>query len=130
MSRRGASPRPSCGWCGRGNRRRPKLTTEGDMEWLTRNRIWSGLEVAVGLVGLIGLALALLRPGEPHLAFTEAKCGLIVKGMPRREVEGLLGGPPGDYATRPTYAAPRFGSIETLFAPEWKDDAGNIVIRF
>jgi hypothetical protein len=54
--------------------------------------------LAVGLV-LAGALFALVMPR--HCPVNRAACGRIKEGMTRAEVEKILGGPPGDYRTRP-----------------------------
>lgn len=54
--------------------------------------------LAVGMVLASGLT-ALLRPR--HCPVGREAAGRIVEGMSRAEVHAVLGGPPGDYRTRP-----------------------------
>jgi hypothetical protein len=54
--------------------------------------------LAIGLV-LFGALVALLRPWRCPV--NGAAAGQIDKGMTQAEVEEVLGGPPGDYTTRP-----------------------------
>jgi hypothetical protein len=100
----------------------------------TRRRIGFLIGVAVGLL-LVGtlLPIVLPRPSPVTLAVFER----IEQGMTRAEVEGVLGGPPGDYRTRPTsrvwislgeggsMVAMGFRSRET-----WEGDEGSIEVTF
>jgi hypothetical protein len=58
------------------------------------------------LVALLAVALTLFGAVLPlvlprHCPVNKAACERIEVGMTKREVEKILGGPPGDYRTRP-----------------------------
>jgi hypothetical protein len=92
------------------------------------SRLVIGL-LAVGLV-LAGTLLALVIPrhcGVNRVAFERLK-----PGMTSAEVEAILGGPEGDYRTRP----PSFwidltgGSIDDLDWTMWRGDEGEVYLGF
>jgi outer membrane protein assembly factor BamE (lipoprotein component of BamABCDE complex) len=61
------------------------------------------LAVSLVLVGVL-VALVMLR----HCPVNRAAVERIRKGMTRAEVEQILGGPPGDYRTRPGFSSRHF----------------------
>ncbi len=60
--------------------------------------------LAAGVLVLLAVGAFVLRP-RPSRATLENR-GLLREGMTRAEVQAVLGGPPGDYRTGPTRAAP------------------------
>jgi hypothetical protein len=64
----------------------------------TSGWVWR-LVVAAVLLLLVGLLLPVLFPGSSRV--TPAAVARIKVGMTQAEVETTLGGPPGDYRTRP-----------------------------
>ncbi len=56
--------------------------------------------------------------------------GLIRKGMSRTEVEAIVGGPPGEYTSKPVvkYYAPTGLSLERTVA--WATDDGDLTVSF
>jgi hypothetical protein len=82
-------------------------------------------KLLIGLVAatllLSGLLLALLIP--THCPVNRMACERIEKGMTLTQVEQLLGGPPGDYRTRPIYRE-RASVISTVdyFGPGWPEN--------
>jgi hypothetical protein len=74
------------------------------------------------------MRIALMRHPSHPKTYTKELSSSILVGMPRREVEAMLGGPAGDYTTRP-YLLPApgswFGSRE-----QWISDDGAIGITF
>ena len=88
--------------------------------------------LAVGLV-LAGGLIALLRP--QHCPVGRAAAGRIEEGMTRAEVHAVLGGPPGDYRTRPhphRYCAfvdgPAVGMMP--FVERWGGDEGTVSVHY
>jgi hypothetical protein len=87
--------------------------------------------LAVALV-LCGASLALVAPR--HCSVNRAACDRIKEGMTRAEVEQILGGPPGDYRTRPGPAVPStfVSAPARLFYchEEWRGDGVALWVNF
>jgi hypothetical protein len=85
--------------------------------------LWTGIAA--------GLAVALyflVRPPAPKHNFDRTSFEKINKGMTLAEVEAILGGPPGDYTTRPTIS-----ECDVGWGPgekEWVSDEGAISVWF
>jgi hypothetical protein len=86
--------------------------------------------VAVALVFAGGL-VALLKP--IHCPVNRAALGRIEEGMTQAEVYAVLGGPPGDYRTRPP-APPllmsNFRSGPLCLTEVWKGDEGTLTVGY
>jgi hypothetical protein len=84
------------------------------------------LPVLAAIVALVGAFIMWPRTDR----ITAANCGLIREGMSQSDVEGILGGPPGDYRTVPTK--------EWMLKPyrpgeepkTWQGDTGDIQVVF
>jgi hypothetical protein len=88
--------------------------------------------LAGGLV-LAGILVSLAMPR--HCPVNPAAYERIEKGMTKAEVEAILGGPPGDYRTRPgreTYLPlPILSPEEEVWPVErWQGDEGAVHIYF
>jgi hypothetical protein len=91
--------------------------------------------LGVGLA-LVALGLAFtdraLTPARAQI--TEAAFRRIGPGMPRQEVEAILGGPPGDYMTDHRFLALDIWGNGVLMRPgqraEWWGDGGIIQVGF
>ena len=88
--------------------------------------------LAVGMVLASGLT-ALLRPR--HCPVGREAAGRIVEGMSRAEVHAVLGGPPGDYRTRPhphRYDAVVDGLVMGMmpFVERWGGDEGTVSVHY
>jgi hypothetical protein len=89
--------------------------------------------LAVGLV-LFGALVALVGPRQ--CLVSEAACNRIKVGMTQAEVEEILGGPPGDYKTRPRDDPELFDltntdkSVVFTECKEWSGDEGRVFVRF
>ncbi len=81
--------------------------------------------VAVVLV-MAGVLVALLGPWPCRV--TRANCERIKEGMTRAEVEAILGGPPGDYRTRPN-EADAF-AVSEWRGEVWSGDEGHVWLDF
>jgi hypothetical protein len=94
-----------------------------------RKYLLAGLAVALLLGGAL---FALLRPW--HCPVTHSTFAWIKEDMTRAEVETILGGPPGDYRTRPVDTEGFHFPTATLAGltqmQEWQGDEGDIVLRF
>jgi hypothetical protein len=92
------------------------------------------------LVGLLAVALVLCGAffalvGPRHCPVNRAACERIKEGMTQAEVEAILGGPPGDYRTRPhapnTFVPFIATSWRTPFFQErWLGDEGTIFVDY
>jgi hypothetical protein len=81
---------------------------------------------AVALI-LFGAAFPALFPGPSKVI--KAAFGKIEEGMSQAEVEALLGGPPGDYTTGPTFvlsSSYSMGEPGTILI--WHDDDGLLAV--
>jgi hypothetical protein len=83
--------------------------------------------LAVGLV-LLGGLVALLRPW--HCPVNCAACERIEKGMTQTEVEEILGGPPGDYTTRPGGFLPLVFAVSMKPRKTWQGDECVVHVTF
>jgi hypothetical protein len=88
--------------------------------------------LAVSLV-LVGAFVALVGPR--HCPVNRAACERIKEGMTQAEVEAILGGPSGDYRTRPYAPNTLFPFIATSwrtpFVQErWLGDEGTIFVYY
>ena len=84
-------------------------------------------------LALLGASLPLALPWRCPV--TRAASERIKEGMTLAQVEEILGGPPGDYRTRPP--APRGGilGVVVILGPlhrreEWHGDEGTVVVGF
>ena len=84
---------------------------------------WWTTPLAVFLL-LAGALLPALHP--PPQKVTEANSERIKPGMTRAEVEAILGGPPGDYRTRPTQTV----DIWMAEGEAWFGDEGDCIVAF
>jgi hypothetical protein len=95
-------------------------------------RRWFWLSAAFVLLVLVaGLLFVPFDAPRISQAITEANCDRIKKGMTLRQVEAILGGPPGDYTAWPH---PR-DDVEHLGAPggsgeHWTGEKGTIDVSF
>jgi hypothetical protein len=85
--------------------------------------------LAVVLV-LAGGMIALLRPR--HCPVIKAAFERIEKGMTQAEVHAILGGPAGDYRTRPNRPAikVRAGSWSSWRLEDWEGDEGTVQVIY
>jgi hypothetical protein len=81
--------------------------------------------LAVGLV-LAGMLLALVMPR--HCPVNRANFERVKEGMTPAEVAKLLGGPPGDYRTRPVHSD--IGSGGGISWTMWFGDEGEAWVYF
>jgi hypothetical protein len=88
-----------------------------------RKALLAGVPLLLVLAG----ALVLLRPPGP-CPVTRGAYERIEPGMSRTEVEEILGGPPGDYRTRPTRVEEGPGSGFTWEG--WWGDEGMVEVCF
>ena len=93
------------------------------MRIVTRHR-W--LLLAVVACGLLATGAYCLT--RPRLSINEETCAKIRPGMTRAEVEGLIGGPPGDYTTSPRLRGGCAMAYEICDC--WVSDEGEIVVEF
>ncbi len=92
--------------------------------------------IAVGLilVAVVAAGVAMrLRPEDPRLArsrlIDQEHCDRIKEGMSRAEVEAILGGPPGDFATKRMHYAVVY--IDgTPLDKRWYGNEGVIEVQF
>jgi hypothetical protein len=86
----------------------------------------------VGLAVLVAVGAFVLWPQPDRI--TGKNFRRIKEGMSRHEVEGILGGPAGDYRSVETAELfPAWIEFSHLAASElakWQGDAGNIVLGF
>jgi hypothetical protein len=91
-----------------------------------RRRLW----VVVGVLGFVGIVLALLLFYRPVSRISTYHMARIQPGMTRAQVESILGGPPGDYRT-PPLRLPDDQMLAQLPAGEqWQGDRYSIYITF
>jgi hypothetical protein len=86
--------------------------------------------LAVGLV-LAGLVLAVVMPRQCPVNCAAAY--RIKEGMTQAEVHAILGGPPGDYRTRPSahpYSWYRFRFGPPRLIEEWIGDEGTVTVDY
>jgi hypothetical protein len=83
--------------------------------------------LAVGLV-LFGAVFALLRPRPCPV--NRAAYERIEEGMTLADVEAILGGPPGDYQTRPSVHYPHIGALEVCPEESWEGDELPVQVYF
>jgi hypothetical protein len=90
------------------------------------------------LIGLLAAALVLFGALLPlvlprHCPVNRTACERIKEGMTQTEVEAILGGPPGDYTTRPTIrkvgslTPPRGAHSRSV---KWWGDEGDALVWF
>jgi SmpA / OmlA family len=95
-------------------------------------RNWTQLALVslpLTLAAIAVLAVILLFAVRPRRVMASKRdCDRIEIGMSREQVEQILGGPPGDYRTRPTHEYP-LGYVYR-FWEVWKGDGGVILIDF
>jgi hypothetical protein len=106
-------------------------------------KLLTGVLAVVLVLG--GALFALLRPWPCPV--NRAACERVEQGMSRAEVEKILGGPAGDYRTRPAgghleeWDSPRRGVVNCIppidgvlgFYVEvwqWRGDEGNVQVSF
>jgi hypothetical protein len=81
---------------------------------------------------LLGLFVNLLTPR--HCPVNREAFGLVEKGMTRAEVHAVLGGPPGDYRTRPYSEENALAYYATSPGPPsgdvWHGDEGTVEVRY
>jgi hypothetical protein len=78
---------------------------------------------------LLGVLLPLMLPYRSPV--TRAAYERIEDGMTQAEVEAILGGPPGDYRTRPGISMdPLVRSPSGLNEQWWRGDEGEIIVGF
>lgn len=89
------------------------------------------LVVCSALTIFMLLMLCSRGPENHTTGFRETQCIQILPGMPRKQVESLLGSPPGDYTTAP-YVLPPVASRYAASGGwvHWIGDKGVIFIRF
>jgi hypothetical protein len=86
--------------------------------------------VAALLVLLGALVWVAVAPPLP-CPVTEGAYDRIEEGMSRAQVEGLLGGPPGDYRTKPGLVPLAIPGLADRGVPEvWWGDQGFVVVLF
>jgi hypothetical protein len=93
-----------------------------------RKRWWL-IPLAVVLV-VVGFLLPVLFPSPSKV--TGANCERIKEGMTRAEVDGILGGPPGDHRTRPPASHPGRGIVmpDGVSLDIWTGDDGEIWVFY
>lgn len=94
-----------------------------------RGRWWLGAMAMLLLV--LGAALPLVLPWRSPV--TRASSELIQPGMTRAVVEQLLGGPPGDYRTRPPppfVLRIAFDSSGRIVREQWEGHEGITTVSF
>jgi hypothetical protein len=79
-------------------------------------------------VAAIITAIVLYISGPRRPMTSQADCGRIEVGMTRAQVEHVLGGPPGDYCTRP--ALPPETGWKYAHWDQWYGDGGMVFARF
>jgi hypothetical protein len=90
---------------------------------------WRLAAAAVGLVLSVWLAAWLLQPRAAHI--DEAACDRIEVGMTRRQVEDILGGPPGFYAAGKLASFSDSPPAPGEPAPEdWWGEGGRVSVTF
>jgi hypothetical protein len=86
------------------------------------------LVLAVSLLVGAGAIIA-FRPLPPPI--DRASFDRIKVGMPKREVEAILGGPPGNYTTKTVISSPRRGVLsEPGNKQSWLGNEGMVLVRF
>jgi hypothetical protein len=90
-------------------------------------RKWLFVGLAVALV-LCSLLLPLLLPW--HCPVNWAASERIKEGMTRAEVEAILGGPPGDYRTRPEGFIFEIPRTSMQVSERWYGDEGKVDVGF
>jgi hypothetical protein len=75
---------------------------------------------------LLGFLMNLLMPR--HCPVSLAACERVVQGMTQAEVHAILGGPPGDYRTRPSGLP--LNCWEGLEREDWHGDEGTVTVRY
>jgi hypothetical protein len=75
----------------------------------------------------VGAIVFVFSRREPELNI--ANWNRVRVGMKRQQVEHILGGPPGDYATRPGHTTLR-PADPTAIADTWITDNGAVVIYY
>jgi hypothetical protein len=94
-----------------------------------RKSLLAGVALSLVLVGAFVPLLLPARPLNPRI--NEANSERVKEGRSQAEVEEVLGGPPGDYRTRPAqvfldhWAFGRPGRLEV-----WYGDEGAVLVYF
>jgi hypothetical protein len=95
----------------------------------TMRKLMIGL-LAVG-PALAGMLLGLVMPR--HCPVTRVACKRIKPRMTQEKVYRILGGPPGDYRTRPVAipeVSSRFWWGPPRLLEEWKGDEGTVLVDY
>src|SRR4051812_38837246 len=88
-----------------------------------------GILAAVALLLLLAGALVPVAFPRPS-PVSKAACARIEEGMSLAEVEAILGGPPGDYATRPILPWPSALPDDSPQVGEWQGDEVVVQLGF
>jgi hypothetical protein len=89
--------------------------------------LWAGLLVLLAGVGMAGVLWVTPAPSRISHATVER----IQPGMAKSEVERLLGGPPGDYTTRPLVSLMDSTRLVPPVTPvRWLGDQGEVAVYF
>src|SRR5262245_55967209 len=89
-------------------------------------------------VAFLALALLLLGTMLPlvvprHCPVSRAAFERIKEGMTQAEVYAILGGPPGDYRTRPhgtnIYLSRMFSGLDPIIE-DWEGDEGSVAVEY
>jgi len=87
------------------------------------------------VVGFLALALLLVGVLMPlvvprHCPVNRRAFERVEVGMTQAEVQAILGGPPGDYRTRPGPAPCCFHNSTFWHDEQWFGDEGNVVVLY
>jgi hypothetical protein len=93
-------------------------------------RKWGVAILALALL-LVGTLLPLVVPR--HCPVNRAAFERVKEGMTQAEVEEILGGPPGDYRTRPhgtnIYLSRMFSGLDPIIE-DWEGDEGSVAVEY
>src|SRR5947209_2486329 len=101
-----------------------RLRREGREEQAMRKLL---IGVLAGALVMAGVLVALVGPWPCRV--TQRNCDRIREGMTQAEVHAILGGPPGDYRTRPPaerFLWQRRGEGIAHLTEKWEGDEGTI----